>query len=226
MLMLRRWGALTNKSFFSWTLDAGGTLYNSAGNAFVPLNNKDTVVLVEWTSTGSHNLRVTEIPDATPAFCTGTSQLLPIQVLDRPTIKWYGTTTIGGGCNVKGTTVDIPVDLTGIGEWEITYDVTYTDMNNATQTVGTVTGTDKTVNYGNAHDKSGLSNQNVLSIAIPASGIGTYGKYEIKVTAVSDRISRKSGIESEDSDIPAKVYTVYSYPAPTTQPIQHIKNIN
>lgn len=223
MHQLRQLGALV-KSDFAWALSGGGTLNTHAA--------KDTVVTVSWSTVGSYNLTVLEKPVAATGFpsfsCPGTSQKLPVRVVDRPTVAWYNNDSILGGCSIANSTVKIPVDLKGIGKWTITYDLVYYNLSNVSTVITGVTGTNLTAvlgNQNNKNDGSALSNQTMLSINIPASGSGAYGKYVLTIKSVSDRISTKSGISSKASDIPNTAYKIVSYPAPTTQPIQHIRNL-
>lgn len=222
MHQLRQIGAL-QKSDFNWALSGGGTLTAPAA--------KDTVITVTWgTAPGLYNITVAESPVAATGFptpCAGTSQKLPVRVVARPTVAWNGSTTVGG-CNVANTTVGIPVDVTGIGKWVITYDLVYYNLSNVATSITGVTGTDLTATIGlenNKNDGTALTNQTMLSINVPSTGAGAYGKYVLTIKSVKDRISTKSGVSSSTGDYPSGAYTIVSYPAPTTQPIQHIKNL-
>ncbi len=219
MHALRSLGVL-NASNFTWNVPTGGTLLNSTGNSGTTPLPTDTTVSVNWTVLGTQTITTTEVPQAAlgqPAFsCTANTQTLNVAVVARPTITWNGTSP-AGGCNIAGTTINIPVTLTGTGQFNIYYKIVFTPLSGAPSTPVDFTAVPYTVgNYQNG-------NQNVnLTYAIPAA---SYGTYTVSVTKISDRISVKSGIASQASDIPATNYIVYSYPTPVTGPINHIKNL-
>lgn len=210
-------GILT-ASHFTWSVPAGGTLHNSLGTGS-PLAT-DTSVSVNWTSLGVQTISTTEVPQAAlgqPAFsCVANTQTLNVQVVNRPTVVWNGTTPTGG-CGVAGTLVNIPIILTGTGQFELYYKIVFTPLSGPSSTPVDYTSVPFTV--GNYQNGSQSIN---LSYSIPAA---SYGTYNIVITKISDRISVKSGIASQASDIPATNYVIYSYPTPVTSPISHIKNL-
>jgi hypothetical protein len=216
MHALRSQGVLT-ASHFTWTVPAGGTLHNNLG-AGVPLAT-DTTVSVNWTATGAQTISTVEVPQVAsgPAFsCTANTSTLNILVLNRPTIAWNGITP-AGGCGVAGTTVNIPVTLNGTGQFAIYYKIQYTTL------AGVVsTPVDNTVTPFTTGTYQNGSQTINLTYAIPA---GNYGTYTVIVTQIADRISTKSGVASQASDIPATNYVIVSYPTPVTSPITHIKNL-
>lgn len=210
-------GVLT-PSHFNWTVPTGGTLHNSLGVGS-PLAT-DTTVSVNWTSLGVQTVTTTEVPQAAsgqPAFtCVANTQTLNILVLNRPTIVWNAVSP-AGGCGVAGTTVNIPITLNGTGQFNIYYKIEFTplagvqttpvDYSVVPFTVGTYQNGSQSIN---------------LSYAVPAA---SYGTYTVVVSQIADRISEKSGVPSQASDIPAANYVIYSYPTPVTGPINHIKNL-
>lgn len=229
MHMLRQWGAITAKSTYTWSATAAATAtINQA-------TTSDSLVTISWPKAGTYRLSVTENPGAVasgyPALCTSVPYAMDVKVLNRPTVTWNGATPVKGGCGVNGNTITVPIDLTGIGQWEVDYTVQYFDLANQEVNVAGITrdASEAAVPMGatsNKNDGSALTNQTLLSITIPAaSAVGAYGKYVITINSISDRISRKSGISSIAADVPAGSYTIYSMPTPTTQPIQHIKNL-
>lgn len=145
-------------------------------------------------------------------LCTGVSATNTITVLPRPTITWTagGITAI---CDAQDVT--IPVTLTGFREFEVAYTVThYTNYD------GTGTETSSSVSYA------------VISgsdLVIPESAFSANGLYEITVVNITDRISRKSLdmslVAAQTADLPPDAYKVLLIPAPTTQPVQHIRNV-
>lgn len=208
-------------SNFNWSVTgaaSGYQLRNNTGNTGTTPAAKDTVISVNWVETGTYHVLTTEVPvpaTGMPAIsCTATANDLQVLVVNRPTAAW--PSTVLGGCNVAGTNVALPVNVTGTGKFDITYKVTYTNLSgettdfiaSKTETVGTYQGNQTQVN--------------LPALSIPAA---TYGTYTVIIENLSDRISRKSGVPTLNTDIPATNLKVYSYPAPTTQPIQHIKNL-
>jgi len=210
-------GALT-ASHFTWTVPTGGTLHNSLGIG-APLAT-DTSVSVNWTALGAQTVTTTEVPQAAlghPAFtCVANTQTLNVTVLTRPTIVWNGVSP-AGGCGVAGTTVNIPITLNGTGQFQIYYKIQYETL------AGVIsTPVDNSVTpFTTGTYQNGTQNIN-LTYAIPA---GNYGTYTVMVNQIADRISTKSGILSQATDIPAANYVIYSYPTPVTSPITHIKNL-
>lgn len=136
-----------------------------------------------------------------------------IRVLPRPTVQWTSNQPVVG---CVAADVNIPVTLTGQQQFEIAY----------------------TVNYYSTWDKSGgLTSASNAYMVVPANGILTFpastfvanGLYEIVITGITDRISRKSLdmslVASAPADVPANPFQVNVVPAPVTNPLQHVKNI-
>jgi hypothetical protein len=206
---------ILNPSHFTWTVTAGGTLLNSTGSG-APIAT-DTFVYVNWNTIGNQTITTTEVPQPVsgPAYCPGNTQPTPVVVLARPTAAWTAIVQ-GGGCNVAGTTVNFPVNVTGTGQFNLYYTVLYTPLTGTPVSVN-----DSTIAAGTYQSAAQSLNINYL---IPAA---TYGTYTFTITGISDRISRKSFVPSQASDIPDPTthYIVYSYPTPSTGPINHIKNL-
>ena len=149
----------------------------------------------------------------TTALCEGTADdTNKITVVNRPTIQWTAGEILG--CEGAGTTATIPVTLTGYKQFEVAYQI----------------------EHWSAFDKSGTPNPSegwmVLAgdeLDFPATMFDETGVYEITVTNITDRISRKSLdvslVAAQSSDLPSGVYTVKIYPVPVTNPLQHIKNV-
>jgi hypothetical protein len=216
---LENLGVLT-ASQFTWTVPTGGTLLNSTGNTGTTPLPTDTSVSVNWTALGTQTITTTEVPQPAggqPAFtCTANTQTLNVAVLARPTAAW-NTPGPAGGCNIAGTTVTIPVNLKGTGQFNVYYKIVFTPLSGAPVTVVDQTALPLVV----GSFQNGGQSVN-LSYSIPAA---TYGTYTVTITKISDRISVKSGVLSQASDIPGTNYIVYSYPTPQTGPINHIKNL-
>lgn len=222
MHSLRALGALTYSNF-NWALSGGGTLGSLSNNA-TPQAPKDTSVSVKWGATaGSYDLRVLESPVAAagqPAFsCTGNTTKLGIVVVANPIAVWSGATPLGG-CGVANSTINVPFKLTGTGNFDVTYTIDYKNLS------GVVTaGTATTASYG---DKNVVTAKSFnIPVVIPAT---TYGQYTVTISKVVDRITKKcfdvsAFTSTVGTDVPSAGFVVYSYPAPTTQPIQHVKNL-
>jgi hypothetical protein len=137
-----------------------------------------------------------------------------IRVLPRPTVQWTSNQPVVG---CVAADVNIPVTLTGQKQFEIEYIIDYYDK----------------------WDKSGglTSSSSSAYMVVPANGILTFpastfvanGLYEIRITGITDRISRKSLdmslVASVPADLPASPFQVNVVPAPVTNPLQHVKNI-
>ena len=123
--------------------------------------------------------------------------------------------------------VDVYIDAdndgsTGYGQWVATYDVLYTPYTSGSTT--TILS-DQPANLGVAGSKAGQ-----YEIEIPATNFTNDGKYEIRITNLTDRISRKSldlisAIAGTDIPQPNDLYTVHIFPTPTTKKLQHVKNM-
>jgi len=144
-------------------------------------------------------------------LCTGTDEVFNIVVVNRPTVDWVSSAPIAGCAAVP---VSIPLTLTGKEEFELAYTITYYDTYDKT---GGVTST----NSGYIV----LTDDNLEFLAT-AFGSGN-GLYEIEITGITDRISRKSldPIASDADDLPNDAFQVLIYPAPTTNPVQHVRNL-
>ncbi len=148
----------------------------------------------------------------------------PVFVLARPTVAFIGTE--GGGCTVTpGTDFDVPLTIAGLGDWKVTYTVAYN---------GGAAGAP--VTYTLLQAAPGVTDINVIAESIlsrtPAAGNGLvfpvpaaqYGYYDVVVTNITDRTSRKS-LDVLTAAGAVGSFKVYVNPVPVTQPIQHIKNL-
>jgi hypothetical protein len=217
MHALRALGVL-NYSWFTKTISAGGTIHDATG-AGAPAN-ADSSFSVAWNALGAQTVAVTEVPQqvsALPFPCAANTQTLNVVVLNRPTAVWNGAPS-ATGCNVAGTTVTVPYTLAGTGQYNLTYRITFTSLAGAASNVVAA----GTVVNGLGSYQTGSANL-TISYAVPAAA---YGKYDVYIENVTDRISRKSGIlTSLAADIPAAASTFFAYPTPQTNPIQHLQNL-
>ena len=152
-------------------------------------------------------------------YWTGTTDLCAaavdadntIRVIPRPTITW----TAGEVAGCVAMPVTIPVTVTGYKQFEVNYTIThYTEFDKSDTSPATTDAW--VVLTGN-------------SLIFPAATFPATGIYDIKITNITDRISRKSLdmdlVKAQATDLPTGVYSVKIYPAPQTNPLLHIKNM-
>ena len=217
MHLLRSLGIL-DFSQYTKAVSAGGAIFDEAGTAAAAA--ADSAFTVNWTVLGAQTVSVTEVPQpmaGMPAYsCTANTQVLPVVVLPRPIAVWNGAAS-ATGCSVDNTTVTIPYKLTGTGQYNVKYRIEYTALTGVKSNV-VATGTELTA-LGNRTNGDQTFD---FSYTVPASA---YGKYEVFIENVNDRISRKSGLLTSDAaDFPSTSIVFYAYPTPVTQPIKHLSN--
>ncbi len=227
------WGNLSSQIFsaYGWTVTAGGELYKRNGNALVDVTGNagfytDNQINIRWTALGDQTVSVTEksiITATNAAGCSGAAETLPVKVLPWPTVAW-GTITNPSGCNVAS--VSLPLTLKGSQSITVYYDVYYTSLTAAETKVNGATPLEQV--FTNSGYDVAVTTPN-LSYTL-ANGAGAY---RIQIVNIRDKVTEKSfgGLGQTDaarnavaSAMPAD-YTFYSYPTPTTQPIQHITNL-
>lgn len=178
-------------------------------------NTQYKVKVAEKTVTNSMTIAGCE--DATP-------EVKDVFVLERPTVAFAATE--GGGCGVApGSAFDIPLTVQGLGNWEVTYTVSYNGgaasaPANYTLTLGAPAVTDATVIAQSQLDRNTAAGEG-LSYTLP---LAQYGYYDVTITNITDRISRKS-LAALPASGASGTYRIYVTPTPTTQPIQHIRNL-
>jgi hypothetical protein len=162
--------------------------------------------------------------DATP-------EVRNVFVLARPTVAFNGAS--GGGCSVApASTYYVPLTVTGLGSWQVTFTVSYNGGAAVAQAPYTLTVADPIagVNDGNVIAQATLSRNadgtptastDGLAYVLPAA---QYGYYDIAITDITDRISRKS-LDVLAASGAASTYRIFVNPTPVTSPIQHIKNL-
>ncbi len=163
--------------------------------------------------------------DATP-------EVRNVFVLAAPTVAFDGTE--GGGCTVApGTTFYVPLNITGLGDWEVSYTVAYNGgavVASATPytlllAAPAVTDVNVIAESIAARDADGTSSATPatdgLAIDLPAT---QYGYYDVAITGFTDRISRKS-MDAMTAVTAAGTYRIYVNPTPVTSPIQHLENL-
>ena len=150
----------------------------------------------------------------TTVLCETTDETNTIRVVPRPTIKWAANGIVTG-CSAQDVTIPLTA-LTGSELFEIAYSIDYWDTYDKS---GGLTST-----------SSGYVVLSGTSLNFPATTFASgNGLYEITVTDITDRISRKSLdmslVQSQTSDLPGDAFQVLIYPSPTTNPLQHIRNM-
>jgi hypothetical protein len=216
------------------TTYAGAALTTGEGGA--PWVNENEVS-VTWGAPAAagtqYVIRATEHSNPLGAanFAFGCADATPevknVYVLARPTVALVGAT--GGGCTVSpGDTYYVPLTVTGLGDWQVTYTVSYNGGAAATATY-TLTLANPAVTDVNVIAESTTSRTAAgtptaatdgLAYTLPA---GQYGYYDITVTNITDRIARKS-LDALAASGSAGSYRIYVNPVPVTQPIQHLPN--
>lgn len=219
-----------NPSEFKWEFSTSLTMTKPNGSA---LTNGDDqtgypnyytdkeIYVIMPTTVGGITLTVNERSMPKNGIgCEGSDSTANILVINRPTMAWPGITEIGS-CGVDD--IEIDLTLTGYSDWVVTYDVYFTASINGTRTrihqdeTATV-GSNKKITVAES-----LFNQ------VDGQSKPVAGTYEIVVTNLTDRISRKSIdqtlIASQAGDIPTDAFKVYVYPAPASKKLQHVKNM-
>ncbi|MFN8207168.1 MAG: hypothetical protein U0T82_07140 [Bacteroidales bacterium] len=220
-----------NPSIFKWVFSNGITVNKEDGTGSTSVSGEPGYIVENAISSvmpnipGTITLTVNEKSQPNSGTgCEGGDQVLDILVLPRPTINFSGVQS-AGSCSVG--TYNLPVVLTGYGPWTIEYSVAF---NGGTAVNYTITG-GNAYSCGTASNAAGLSPTAAFSLVIPAAQLASGpGEYEVKVLNVFDRIALKSLdrglVGSVASDLPASnSYKLYIYPTPTTNPIQHVRNL-
>jgi len=175
--------------------------------------------------------------------CVGNTTTKDIFVIARPTIAFTLPIQENYPCGTApgpGTIFYVPVSVTGIGPWKVTYNVTYNGGGPQLQSnipVGVAPGeTDANVFITASTPTllAGTPTAAVAGLPVTLNGGGAtngYGVYVVTVTNITDAISEKSLdpalIAAQATDLPQApnaTYSIYISPTPTTQPIQHLPN--
>lgn len=227
----------------------GSAALGAGGAADYYTNNEVTISWLTGQTPAQANpykIKVTEhsIP-ATGVFadgCDGNTQTRFVHVLPVPTIG-VNSTTASIACGTTpgaGIFYYVPLKLTGIGPWDVTYSVTYngaayaaggttatvgttqsiTDDDNGTSDVYTLATTQSTLNAQVAGNTAGIP------LLINGGGANSgYGSYVVTITDVKDKISKKSLTSINGTvNIGEDKITVYVIPTPNTGAVQHVAN--
>jgi hypothetical protein len=234
--------ALFNSSGVNWTFPTGYT-----ASDFTQING--TSALTTGTD-GAYNQQ--EIVMKAKALATGLT--LTAQELSRPlsgtgcvstssttkgiVVVALPTATYGadsGSCALP-TSLNVPVNFTGYGKYDVVFSVQAYNMS-GTAVGSTVSRTQADLVSSRTSETTKLHYVTLLTDATGGTVFTdistTGGYYEISITDLQDRISKKTlsyNWTSHSNEVAntnpdgALVYKFYVYPAPTTQPIQHVKN--
>lgn len=163
-----------------------------------------------------------------------------------------------GGCGISDATnptnIQLPIRVTGTDLFTLAYDIDFYDISDlatiaSTNSYSTAATFDAGLSYLSLVDHNYLvgleNNNNQIQLVVPAV---TYGKWVVRLTGITDRISRKTlsdpdgdGVANQDmgtilatgeagaidnSGAGAGVdqLTVWSLPTPTTGTIKHVTN--
>ena len=198
------------------------TIQNLGGTNLTGINdyyaaNEISVVMPTGTGGITINTNVRSLAGGVEMCAQAKDDTYHVMVVARPTIKWAA----GGRNNsCAAEAVSIPLTaLTGYKQFEVAYSINY--YANVDKSGSPTTSTGNIV----------LTNAMVAgsTLDFPATTFSATGVYEITITGITDRISRKSLnmslVASVAGALPGDAYNVYVYPAPTTKPLQHVKNM-
>jgi hypothetical protein len=212
----------------------------SGGEGGVPWV-KENEISVTWAAPAvvgtQYVLRATEHsnPLGLGNFAFGCADASPevrnVFVLAAPTVAFNGTQ--GGGCAIApGSTFYVPLNITGLGDWDVTYTVAYnggapsapaTYTLTVADPIGTVTDVNVIAQSTAARvaDGTPTAATDGLAIVLP---VAQYGYYDVAITGFTDRISRKS-MDALTAVTATGTYRIFVNPTPVTSPIQHLQNL-
>jgi len=196
---------LTNViSTFTWSF--GETTPRGA----VIAGSGEPLITVKWNTLGAETLSVLEVPDETVAACSdGTPTTIPVVVIPKPTIAFAPNAQ-------TPLYADEACELIQAGAFPVTI-----NMNVSTES------TQVEVSYTVTRNGEAYSTLNGTDIRVVNSGITItfpdYGLYEITLTDVSDRVSRKSSVEGDIVTL-GKIFTFNLTRPIQTGPIYRLPN--
>ena len=216
-------------SEFDWTLSNSNGTFKGAGPA-APLNadNKKPLIIVNWTTLGASKLTVQEQPDG--PTCPGDPREIDVFVIPKPKIEFRrmkeGDPDDDGECvNEQCVARDYDIETLGV---EVSFAMkVFTKSNQVKVKYQIREGTDpwaaapvitEDVTLG-AETSPGSGEYNAGDLKIT---FYDYGEYEIKLTEVTDRISRKS-MDADGNEIVGDI--VQTPPANGADPCETFKYI-
>ncbi len=208
-------------------LNIGGTNNATAAGSSTDDYFMDKEISVKMTALGAYKLTINEqmMLTATKPGCPGTDSVANILVVDKPKLAW--TTKVEDAlCDPED--INVPLDLTGFGLWEVSYTISYIahGATGSPSVIKTITNTQ----VGKNSSKAGSYDLKVLGTDINNGQADKSGVYTITITNLTDRISRKSldpiaAVAGTDIPNATSVYTINVYPAPKTKKLQHVRNM-
>lgn len=190
-------------STFAWS-----TSPNTGVSIATKTGMMSNIITATWSATGLYTLSVLE-----SAACAATSgRDIPVQVIAVPTANFSSATSTQCTTTPASQTFQLPLALTteiSSGTMEVDLRVVYTP----------VSGAPTTTNYNNRTINEGgtLNLETLIGSAL------AYGKYEITITAVRDRVSVKSKVPGSVGAQPTYTYNLIR--VPQTGEIYHLPNI-
>lgn len=189
-------------SSFDWTATNGSPTITDNNAGWVGANNSN-YVNIEWGSTGSYQVKVSEI--ARSGSCSGDTTTIDVNVINAPTAAFNGVSD--AVCNASPVTVS----------YTFTVDLTTDVISNNIRLAIDVDGPSTADIYTTTYDLT----EGTVTFDIPAGNFDDgFGDYVVTITEVSDRISRKSGLTID----PAQSFTLTINPLPSTGTIYHLPN--
>jgi hypothetical protein len=146
-----------------------------------------------------------------------------IRVVPAPTLAWSGTLEMPVCIPINGSIGDvlIPITLTGYGQWEVSYTIRKMDYDGSNP--GSVSPLIASV-VGTTADRPETTAK-PFQLNIAGANFSGEGRYDVVIDGLTDRISRKS-LDAVDGSFPNNnAFSIYVYPMPTTQKLQHVKNM-
>lgn len=200
---------------YKWDFSAGDIQTLSGGTLTVVDNDyytANTVSVVMPTTSGTTITIKTNVRTVSSgvALCEGDELSYEVEVVGAPEIAWTETNPEFTGVCVEKVTIPVDIEFDAdINEPKIEISFTITPTGGATTTYYLVV------------------DDSASEFEIPGSYFtgSSNGKFEIELVSITDRISRKS-LVAITGEVPSVPYTVTILPAPTTKPLQHIRNVN
>ncbi|MDC0584243.1 hypothetical protein OAO55_00785 [Bacteroidales bacterium] len=208
-------------SQFNWQVTGAnnkidfGTFNSSTG-----LYENDSITVSWGQTTGSFEVSTAEnsIRNDIILCADETPSVINIEIIDLPEVGFVDS--VGGACT--SADILIPLRLKGYGPWDITYDITFTNLQGTKSVIST--GTEKQV--GEVSNKFDDTSSDLLDLPVLTDELGfAQGNYTITITQIDDRFTNKSLIDINGNvDLENNSFDIFLYPTPNTSPIKHIKN--
>jgi hypothetical protein len=140
-----------------------------------------------------------------------------IQVVPAPTLEWDGNSPLLLCVSNLSSEIPVGIQLTGYRQWMLDYKIVKYNLDGSDLEDFTPIAIEDVVIGENTNINK------TSTFAIDGSNF-LPGKYSVTITKLTDRISRKS-LDFVDGNYPESSFDIMVYPAPTTKPLQHIRNM-